>query len=161
MYKTSTLIASTHTSFRLKNDSNTIVIDYEENCDIDSLLLQLHSTGSSSGKNLSLHFEKLKGDDGLPNIDIYLNLEQPNSPNEKNYVGTLSLYGLGGSSTPSPGYGGSGQSMVFDAGEVFSKVRKQSNWSKKQFKLKLMPERSLPTGAKLTIGRIGLYFHES
>ena len=161
MYKTSKLIASTNTNFELKNDSQTIVIDFVDNSDIDSLLLQLRSAGFYSGKTLSLHFEKMKGNNGLPNIDVYLNLDQEKRPKEKNFVGVIALYGLGESSTPSPEYDGSGQHLVFDVGEVFSKVRSQSNWSEKQFKLTLLPYHPLPPDAYLTIGCIDVYFYES
>ena len=161
MYRVSQIIASTKSNFLWKNDSHTIVVGFMDDCNIDSLLKQLSSNGSHSGKNLSLRFENLKGNDLLPVIDIYLNLEQENTPKEKNYVGSMGLYGLAESSIESPGHDGSGQHRIFDVGQVFNSVCTQANWSEKQFKLTLMPYNSLSTDATLAIGRILLYFYES
>jgi hypothetical protein len=160
MYKVSILIASTNNSFALKNDSSTIAIDFMNDYDIDPLLLQLHSDGFHSGKLLSLHFENLRGNDLLPVIDIYLNLDEENKPKETNYVGSMALYGLGESSTVSHKHDGYGQDRIFDAGKVFSKVRRQTNWSKKKFNLTLISNHPLPADATLVIGRIALYYNE-
>jgi hypothetical protein len=160
MYSVSQLIASTSISFLLKNDSRTIVIDFMNNFDIDSLLMQLHSDGFHSDKNLSLHFDNIKGNDLLPVIDIYLNLEQENRPKENNFVGSMALYGLGESSVKTHEHDGAGQHRVFDVGQVFNKVRSQSNWDKKQFSVTLIPYHSLPVEATLTIGRVALYFNK-
>lgn len=160
MYRASQLIASAN-NFTLKNDSRTIPIDFMNSCDIDSILMQLRSDGFHSGKSLSLHFENLRGNDWVPVIDIYLNLDQESMPKEKNYVGSMALYGLGESSIASREHDGSGQHRVFDVGQVFNKVYRESNWSAKQFKLTLLPYHPLPIDATLTIGRIALYFYES
>jgi hypothetical protein len=161
MYRVSKLIASASVNFSLKNDSGTIVIDFINNCDIDSLLMELSSDDFDLGNCLSLHFENLKGNDLLPVVDVYLNLYDECVPNEKNYVGAMALYGLSESSTESHEHDGSGQHRVFDVSQVFSTVCSQCNWSKKHFKLTLVPYHSLQIDASLTIGRIALYFNES
>ena len=151
-YRTSQLIASTSSSFQLRNDSRTIVVDFKKEYNIDSLLKQLHS---GSNKSLSLHLQHIKGSDVLPPIDVYLNLEQGNEPNDSNYVGSMGLYGLPESSEN----GGTGQDKIFNVGPVFSRVRAQRNWSGKQFKLTLLPISPLP--GPITIGRVALYYFES
>lgn len=161
MYSASQLIASASVNFSLKNDSHTIVVDFKDNCDIGSLLKQHGSDGLNSGKNLSLHFENLRGNDLLPVIDIYLNLGDERAPTDKNYVGAMALYGLGESSAESGEQHGAGQHRVFDVSRVFHTVSSQLNWSEKQFKLTLIPNHSLPKDAILTIGSITLYFNES
>jgi hypothetical protein len=131
------------------------VIGFMNNCDIGSILMQFTSDGPNPGKNLSLHFENLRGNDLLPVIDVYLNLGQGEAPNDKNYAGSMALYGLGENSD------GPGLHEIFDVSGVFLKVRSQSNWSEKQFTLTLIPNSSLPNDAILTIGSITLYFNES
>ncbi len=160
-YRVSQLIASNNINFRLKNDSRTFVIAFADNFDIDPILMKLRSDSTRSGNNLSLHFENLKGNNFLPVIEVYLNLDRENKPEETNYVGSMALYGLKESSTVSDEHDGSGQDWKFDVGQVFNKVRGQSNWSKKQFKLTLIPYHPLPIEAVLTIGRIELYFNEN
>jgi hypothetical protein len=152
-YRTSQLIASTSSSFQLRNDSRTIVVDFKKGYNIDSLLKQLHS--GDSKKSLSLHLQHIKGSEVLPPIDVYLNLEHGNEPNDSNYVGSMGLYGLPESSE----HDGSGQDKIFNVGPVFSRVRDQRNWSDKQFKLTLFPVSPLP--GPVTIGRVALYYFES
>jgi tyrosinase len=161
MYRISKLIASTNASFSLKNNSQTVAVTFLENWNIETLLLQIDSQSSGSAKNLSLHFENIRGNDLLPVIDVYLNLERENMPEENNYVGSMGLYGLGESSTPSQEHDGAGQERLFDVGAVFARVHSQSNWSNKQFNLTLIPNHSLMADAILTIERITLYFNES
>jgi hypothetical protein len=161
MYRVSQLIASNNADFSLKNDSRTIVISFMNNYDIDPILVKLRSADLNSGSNLSLHFEHLTGNNFLPVIEVYLNLDNENEPKETNYVGSMALYGLKESSRVSHGHVGSGQDWTFDVGEVFNKVRGQSNWSTKQFKLTLIPYQPLSTKAVLTIGCIELYFNEN
>ncbi len=160
MYSVSQIIASTSNNFELKNDSHTIVIDFMNNFDINSLLILFHSSGFHSRNTLSLHLENISGSGSLPVIDIYLNLNQENLPNEKNHVGSMALYGLSASSNKSIEHSTSGQNRIFDVAHVFNEVRNQSNWSKKKFKLTLIPYRSLSMGTILTIGRVALYFHQ-
>lgn len=160
MYRITTLIAATTNDALLKNDFCTVGITFINNCDIDSILMQIRLDNIVSGKTLSLHFENLRGNDVLPVIDVYLNLEQESTPREKNYIGSLGLYGLPESSTDSSELYGSGQHRVFDVSRVFNKVRNQSNWSKKNFGVTLISNNLLPINAALTIGRISLYFNE-
>jgi hypothetical protein len=160
MYHASYLIASSGSSFSLNNDSGTIGISFMNDCDIDALLMQLRTEGFRSGNGLTLHFEHIRGNALLPVIDIYLNLEQKNKPEKRNYVGAMALYGIGESSEESTEHDGAGQDRVFDVGPVFSRVRNQSNWSKAQFNLTLIYYKSLPAGATLTIGRIALNYYE-
>ena len=97
----------------------------------------------------------------LPVIDIYLNVERGNEPAERNYLGSMALYGLSESSLKSSEHDGAGQERIFDVGEVFTKIYNQSDWSDNQFRLTLIPARPIPKDASLTIGRVALYFHQS
>ncbi|TWJ03199.1 hypothetical protein JN11_00736 [Mucilaginibacter frigoritolerans] len=154
-YRISQLIASTD-NFSWKGDVQTIVIDFVNHNDIDESLSQFRSTGFNSGHSLSLLFENMRGNDLVPVIDIYLNLDQEDKSEEKNYVGSMALYGLGESSAND----GAGQDRVFDVGEVFSQLHNQPNWSDSQFKLTLIPSRSPNKDALLTIERIALYYYQ-
>jgi hypothetical protein len=156
MFRVSQPLASANVNFSLKNDSQTIVVDFMNNYDIDALLWRNYP-----GDIFSLHFENLRGNDLLPVIDVYMNLEDERAPEDKNYVGSMALYGLSDSSANSKAPHGPGQHRVFDVGQVFRNVSSQSNWSKKQFSLTLIPYRSLPPNAILTIGLITVYFNES
>jgi hypothetical protein len=160
MYSVSQLIATTNSKHTLKKGNNTIVVDLLKDFDIDTLLQELRTSEFSTKSSLSLRLEQLQGNDLLPIIDIYLNLEQKNLPNELHYVGSMGLYGLGESSTASNEQDGYGQNKIFDVGMVFDEVYKQSNWSKKHFELTLIPSLPLQRTAQLTIGRIALFFHK-
>jgi tyrosinase len=157
-YRVSDLIASTHSTFVLNNDRHTVVVGFLNNFNVGPLLMRLCSDGFRSGSGLSLHFENLRSKDLLPAIDVYLNPE--NTAKEKNYIGSMGLYGLSESSAEPGGHDGSGQNRIFDVGEVFTKVCDQPNWSDKKFDLALIPDKPLPPEATLNIGRIALYYYE-
>ena len=161
MYHASQLIASSDINFRLTNESRTIIVDFTSDDNIDFILTQFRSNRPDFRGRLSLHFENMTGDGMLPVIDIYLNLESENEPAEKNYLGSMALYGLSESSAKSSEHDGAGQERIFDAGQVFTKVYNQSDWSDNQFRLTLIPARPIPKDASLTIGRVALYFHQS
>lgn len=152
-YRSSQLIASAHVDFSLKNDARTITIDFRDDSATKAILQQLHSPDFLSRFNLSLHFENLKGNDVLPVIDVYLNLENEFLPEETNYVGSMALYGIVESSTASAEHDGSGQHRIFNAGQAFVNAYNQSNWSEKQFKLTLIPSDGFVEDA-LVIGRV-------
>ena len=160
-YNVSKLIASTNKASTLNNYSRTVILDFINDYDIDTLLTQSGSNELRLDSNLSLHFENLMGNDSLPVIDIYLNLENENVPNDDNYAGSMALYGLSESSAESHEHDASGQNRVFDVAKVFKTVCEQSNWSKKQFSVTLIPNRSFSNKTDLTIGRVALYFHKS
>lgn len=161
MYHASQLIASSDINFRLMNESRTIIVDFTNDGNIDLILTQFSPNSAGPRGRLSLHFENITGDGMLPVIDIYLNLERENEPAEKNYLGSMALYGLSESSVKSTEHDGEGQERIFDAGPIFIKMHQQSNWSNDQFKLTLIPARPIPNDASLTIGRVALYFHQS
>jgi hypothetical protein len=154
-YRISQLLASTD-NLSWKGNVQAITISFVNHNDIDESLSQFRSVGFNSGHSLSLLFENMRGNDLIPVIDIYLNLDKEDKPEEENYVGSMALYGLGESSA-NDGYG---QDRVFDVGEIFSKVNKQANWSDSRFKLTLIPDRSSTKDADLTIGRIALYYYQ-
>jgi hypothetical protein len=160
MFRNSQLIASSHKNLSFKNDRHTIVVKFINNFDIASLLIQFNSNKFHSRNNLSLHFENIQGNDSSPVIDVYLNLEQENISKIKNYVGTMSLFGLEESSMNSKDHKGKGQHRIFNIEEVFRKVYHQKNWSDKQFILTLISYKSLPADAKLTIGLVTLYLNQ-
>ena len=157
-YRISNLIASTNSPFVLDDHHQTVAVDFLDNFKVDSLLTQLCSDGLRAGSGLSLHFENLRSKDLLPPIDIYLNVD--NKPKEDNYIGSMGLYGINESSADSDGHKGSGQNRIFDVAPVFAKVCSQSNWSDKKFDLSLIPDKPLPPGTTLNIGRIALYYYE-
>lgn len=161
MYYASQLIASSGNNFRLMNESRTILVDFTSDSNIDFILTQFRSNIPDFRGRLSLHFENMTGDGMLPVIDIYLNLERWNEPAEKNYLGSMALYGLSESSVKSSENDGAGQERIFDVGQAFNKIHNQSNWSDDQFELTLIPGRPIPQDASLTIGRVALYFHQS
>ena len=161
MYHASQLIASSDNNFRLMNESRTVICDFTDDSNIDFILTQFRSNNQGPRGRLSLHIENITGDGMLPVIDIYLNLERENEPAEKNYLGSMALYGLSESSAKTSENDGAGQERVFDAGQVFNKMHNQSNWSDNQFRLTLIPARPIPKDASLTIGRVALYFHQS
>ena len=161
MYHASQLIASSDINFRLTNESSTIIVDFTSDDNIDFILTQFRSNRPDFRGRLSLHFENMTGDGMLPVIDIYLNLERENEPAEKNYLGSMALYGLSECSAESSEHDGAGQERIFDVGQIFTKIYNQSNWSDDQFKLTLIPARPIPKDASLTIGRVALYFHQS
>lgn len=157
MYHVSQLIASANVNFLLKNDARTIVVDFLDNSFVDALLKQLPSSDFSATYELLLHFENITGNDLLPVIDVYLNPERENAPEEKNFVGSMALYGLGERSTPSKEHDGSGLHVILKAGRPFCEASRHLNWSAKQFRLTLVPASSLPADAILKIGRVALY----
>ncbi len=159
-YLRSEQIALANLHYSVSNSFITIAVDFAKNCDIQAVLNKLGSNNSKGAHKLSLHFDKLVGNDLLPIIDIYLNLENTNQANEKNHIGAMAMYGLGESSMPLSENKGAGQHRVFDAGMAFVNASHQPNWSNKQFWLTLIPYQLIPTQAKLNIGQIALYFHE-
>ena len=161
MYYASQLIASSDNNFRLTNESRNVIVNFTSDSNIDFVLTQFRSNSPDFRGRLSLHFENITGDGALPVIDIYLNLERENERGEKNYLGSMALYGLSESSVKSLEYDGAGQERIFDAGPIFIKIHQQSNWSNDQFKLTLIPARPISNDASLTIGRVALYFHQN
>lgn len=157
-YRLSKLIASTRNAIVLNDDRQTAVVHFLDDIDVDPLLTSLCSNGLSAGSGLSLHFENLRSNDWVPAIDIFLNVE--NTPKDKNYIGSMGLYGLYESSAESGGQDGSGQNRIFDVGPVFTEVCHQLNWSTKKFDLALIPNKPFAPGAILNIGRIALYYFE-
>lgn len=151
------IIASSNGSFSLKEDTHSIIVDFLDNSYVDALLKKLPFSDFLSAYDLSLHFESITGNDQLPNIDVYLNPERENAPKEKNYVGSLALYGLGERSTPSKEHDGSGLHVILKANRPFNEASHQINWSDRQFRLTLIPASALPSDAILTIGRVSLY----
>ena len=156
-YRVFELIGSTNSTFTLKSESgrHSVTVDFVHGPEADTILRQLCSDGLRSGSGLSLHFEHLRSDDPLPAIDVYLNLENVNTPDEKNYIGSMGLYGIVESTVD-----GTGQDRIFDVGAVFIRVCLQSNWSPEKFSLTLIPSRPLAPETELSIGRIALYYYE-
>lgn len=152
-YISSRLIASTEAPFLLKEDQRTVAVGFRDQAAAGLVI-------SATGKKLSLHLEHMTGNDLLPVLDIYLNLEDEHLPAEEHYMASMALYGLGESSTPSKGHDGQGQDRVFDAEAVFKRISRHASWSEKQFWLTFMPGGPLPADAVLKIGRIALYLNE-
>lgn len=153
-YTHSQMIASADLNYSLKPGIHTIEVVFINKSDVNSVLAQLGSSVFHSTHDLSVHFEHLTGNDLLPVIDVYLNLEDEHFPDEANYIGALALYGLGESSVHA-----GGQNRVFDAETAFRHAIQQPNWSEKQFRLTLIPASPLNKNAVLQIGRITLYSH--
>jgi hypothetical protein len=161
MQRQSQLIASSAANLSWSGNSAAIVVRFTEGFHMDALLKGLRVEGSHSGRGLQLRFEQIRGEDGLPVIDIYLNTDPDHQPGKRNYVGAMALYGLGDSTAgEAGGPEGKGQYRLFEAAPVFARVRHQSNWSARQFSITLMPQDELPAGTTLTIGRVALYYYE-
>src|SRR5215469_13224794 len=121
-YRVSELVASTNKVLILDNGRRSFDVDFLNNSFVDSVLTRLCSPGLPADSGLSLHFEHLRSDESLPVIDIYLNLERIDRPDNKNYVDSMSLYGIVESTVE-----GSGQDRVYEMEEVFARVCGQAN----------------------------------
>lgn len=140
-------------------DQRTVMVGFRDQA-ATLVLQQLSQDTSGTEKSLSLHLEHMTGNDLVPVLDIYLNLEDEHEPVEERYVASMALYGLGESSTPSQEHDGRGQDRVFDVERVFEKASRRVSWSEKQFRLTFVPNGPLPADAVLEIGRIALYLNE-
>ena len=156
MYSSSQLIASVEGDFSMRDSSQTIIIDFANDYDAAFLWQQLRLPDFHSKYRLSLHFEHLTGNDLLPIIGVYLNLDE-HSPREQNFIGSLALYRL---SESSAAIGSPGQHRVIDAGPAFKKASEQAGLSEKKFRLTLISHKEFPAGARLRIGCIMLYLSQ-
>jgi hypothetical protein len=158
MARSTHLIASTTYPIEINSKSTTIVLRFADGVDIDQIVNSINS--GTSGNGLSLIFEKIKGYNIFPNVEVYLNLEKDDVPDEKSYVGSISLYGLKQSSAKSQGQAGSGHDKVFDVSKAFINFQGRPNWSTKVFRVSLVSSRPLPEKANLNIERVVLYYYE-
>ncbi len=108
-------------------------------------------------RGVVLQFERLIGHGLVPAIDVYLNLpsSSPSNKQEKSlhYAGTLALYGLQASSTPSFSHAGQGLLVNLEITEVFNYLRTLPTWDETQLLVMLSPRRPFKQGSDLTIGR--------
>lgn len=153
-----TLIAVSAGNHALEQGAAAIPVRFLDGVDADALLKDLRGLNTRKGRGLLLRLEQIRGDDGLPVLDLYLNTDADHPPGKNNYAGSMALYGLGDSTDAANS--GMGQHRVFEAGPVFDRVRRLSNWSPEHFTLKLITHHRLPVDADLAIGRVALYYYE-
>lgn len=155
-------IAVANESFKLGEFGSVIRMQFIQDSKTTSILQNLSKNDDESPFRLSLRLEKIKGDYAFPIIDVVLNEEKSSEKsNSKNLLGGLALYGLEESSTPSIGVEGDGLYESLDVTEAFIHACQYSNWSNKEFSIKLVPRREIDEGASLTIETVELWYEEN
>lgn len=150
-----TLIAKSAGNHALEQGAAAIPVQFLDGVDADALLKDLRGLNTRKGRGLLLRLEQIRGDDGLPVLDLYLNTDAEHPPGINNYAGSMALYGLGDSTDAANS--GMGQHRSFEAGALFARLRQQANWSPRHFSLTIIPHEAIHNAIPVRVGRVALY----
>ncbi len=155
-YTSSELIAAANPNALVIYPSTVISIPFLQNSTVKTRLSEFKRTDWSSEQRVFVHFEELCGKGSFPIVDVHLNIGRSPESSDQNYVGSLGLYGLQESSTPSLERKGEGMSAVLDVSSVMQRLTRVSGFSDEIF-LTLTPTRELKSDEQLTVGRVAVF----
>lgn len=92
-------------------------------------------------------------------LSVYVNLPEGAKPAQypRRHAGSIGLFGLRQASLPDGKHGGKGMSFTLDITKVVDELHLSQSFNLDTLNVSLVPARSIPGNAPITVGRISIY----
>lgn len=108
-------------------------------------------------KKTLLHLANIKGGDGIPPVDVFINSGPNKSNDDSHLAGVIGLFGLKKASTQSVVSDGSGLSFTLDVTELVNDLRANQDWDEEDISIDLIPQGNDSKVPDFTVERISLH----
>jgi len=148
-----TIIAEALPSLLLQQEQVSLSLGYKTDLNSQAVLYELHEDDFADKHHVLLHFDKITGKGSPPIVEVYLNPEAKEFPSSEYHAGTLALYGLEESSTPSAHHDGKGMEQTLDITNLLQSFHRTGD---RTLTIILVPETTGKPENPIIIGEVRL-----